>query len=222
MLRVLIAILCLGGPTLADELRYANSRFGTSASLPMDVAPLQAPENGDGYHFSRSGLEGTISIYGSHNIWGGGLAGYRKELSKSFETIIFNVSHRLSTDEILAFGHLKGLFYQEETIENMAKQCKDIINGENCLPSKVSAQLLYYYRSVVDSQTTPATVDLTIRELQILRCLISGASNTQIAEDMFISEFTVKSHLQKIFKKLCVKNRAQAASWARQHMNPIS
>jgi DNA-binding NarL/FixJ family response regulator len=141
---------------------------------------------------------------------------------KSFETIIFNVSHRLSTDEILAFGHLKGLFYQEETVENMAKQCKDIINGENCLPSKVSAQLLYYYRSVVDSQTTPATVDLTIRELQILRCLISGSSNTQIAEDMFISEFTVKSHLQKIFKKLCVKNRAQAASWARQHMNPIS
>ncbi|MCZ4295692.1 LuxR C-terminal-related transcriptional regulator [Vibrio sinaloensis] len=141
---------------------------------------------------------------------------------KSFETIIFNVTHPLSTDEVLAFGHLKGLFYQQDSIEYIAKRCKDIINGENCLPSKVCAQLLYYYRSVVDSQTAPATVDLTIRELQILRCLISGASNIQIAEDMFISEFTVKSHLQKIFKKLCVKNRAQAASWARQHMNPNS
>lgn len=141
---------------------------------------------------------------------------------KSFETIVFNVSHQLSTDEVLAFGHLKGLFYQKDSIEKIAHQCQDIINGENRLPSKVSAQLLYYYRSVVDSQTTPATVDLTIRELQILRCLITGASNTQIAEDMFISEFTVKSHLQKIFKKLCVKNRVQAASWARQHMHPLS
>ncbi|HAT85003.1 MAG TPA: hypothetical protein DCS30_02945 [Rhizobiales bacterium] len=102
MLRVLIAILCLGGPTLADELRYANSRFGTSASLPMDVAPLQAPENGDGYHFSRSGLEGTISIYGSHNIWGGGLAGYRKELSKSFETITYKAGKK---DWFVLSGH---------------------------------------------------------------------------------------------------------------------
>ncbi len=141
---------------------------------------------------------------------------------KSFETIIFNVSHRLTTDELLAFGHLKAVFYQDVDIEQLVKGYEGVINGETWLPRKVTAQLLFHYRNVVDTHTTPATVDLTTREMQILRCLMSGASNTQIADDMFISEFTVKSHLQKVFKKLSVKNRVQAAAWAKQHMRPLS
>ncbi|WCP66778.1 LuxR C-terminal-related transcriptional regulator [Vibrio tubiashii] len=141
---------------------------------------------------------------------------------KSFETIIFNVSHRLTTDELLAFGHLKAVFYQDIDIEQLVKGYEGVINGETWLPRKVTAQLLFHYRNVVDTHTTPATVDLTTREMQILRCLMSGASNTQIADDMFISEFTVKSHLQKVFKKLSVKNRVQAAAWAKQHMRPMS
>ncbi|KGY11130.1 LuxR family transcriptional regulator [Vibrio tubiashii] len=141
---------------------------------------------------------------------------------KSFETIIFNVSHRLTTDELLAFGHLKGVFYQGSDIKHLVNGYEGVINGETWLPRKVTAQLLFHYRNVVDTHTTPATVDLTTRELQILRCLMSGASNTQIADDMFISEFTVKSHLQKVFRKLSVKNRVQAAAWAKQHMRPLS
>ena len=141
-------------------------------------------------------------------------------VNRSLETIIFNVPCRLTTDELLAFGHLKGIFSQNAAIDDIARGCEGIINGENWLPRKVDAQLLFYYRSVVETQTAPATVDLTAREIQILRCLMIGASNTQIAEDMFISEFTVKSHLQKIFKKLSVRNRVQAAAWAKQHMHP--
>lgn len=137
---------------------------------------------------------------------------------KAFETIVFNVTHRLTTDELLVFGHLKGLFYRDCPIEQLVKGYEGVINGDNWLPRKVSAQLLFHYRKVVDTHTTPATVDLTTRELQILRCLMAGSSNTQIADDMFISEFTVKSHLQKVFKKLSVKNRVQAAAWAKQHM----
>ncbi|MCG9598783.1 LuxR C-terminal-related transcriptional regulator [Vibrio sp. Isolate25] len=138
--------------------------------------------------------------------------------NKMFETIIFNVEKRLTTEELLRFGNLKALFYQEESIEAVAKGCGEVINSQNWLPRKVAAQLLHYYRHVVLSQTAPATVDLTAREIQILRCLKTGASNMQIAEDLFISEFTVKSHLYQIFKKLSVKNRVQAIAWANQHM----
>ncbi|WP_025575228.1 response regulator transcription factor, partial [Vibrio parahaemolyticus] len=66
--------------------------------------------------------------------------------------------------------------------------------------------------------TAPATVDLTIRELQVLRCLQAGASNSQMAEELFVSEFTIKSHLYQIFKKLSVKNRVQAIAWADQNL----
>tara|TARA_Y100001956_G_scaffold82830_1_gene105999 strand:- start:9345 stop:9989 length:645 start_codon:yes stop_codon:yes gene_type:complete len=138
--------------------------------------------------------------------------------NKTFENIIINVECRLTTDEILNFGHLKGLFYENDSIDVISRGCSEIINGENWLPRKVAAQLLFHYRNMVETQSAPATVDLTTREIHILRSLMTGASNSQIADDQFISEFTVKSHLYQIFKKLCVKNRVQAAAWARQHL----
>ncbi|HAS62966.1 MAG TPA: helix-turn-helix transcriptional regulator [Vibrio sp.] len=138
--------------------------------------------------------------------------------NKIFETVIFNVERRLTTDELLSFGNLKALFYKNDDITDVAFGCGEVINSQNWLPRKVAAQLLHYYRHVIDSQTSPATVDLTTREIQILRSLKTGASNNQIAEDLFISEFTVKSHLYQIFKKLSVKNRVQAISWAKQHL----
>lgn len=137
---------------------------------------------------------------------------------KIFEIIIFNVDRRLTTDELLNFGNLKALFYKNESSDKIALGCGEVINSQNWLPRKVAAQLLHHYRHVIDSQTSPATVDLTTREIHILQSLTTGASNIQIAEDLFISEYTVKSHLYQIFKKLSVKNRVQAISWAKQHL----
>jgi DNA-binding NarL/FixJ family response regulator len=104
---------------------------------------------------------------------------------KNFETIIFNVPKRLTTDELLSFGQLKGLFYKEDSTESIAEGLKEIVNGQNWLPRNVTSQLLHSYRNVISSHTTPATVDLTIRELQVLRCLQAGASNCQMAEELF-------------------------------------
>lgn len=57
---------------------------------------------------------------------------------------------------------------------------------------------------------------LTMRETEILRYLVQGLSNQQIAEALVISETTVKNHLAHIFKKLNVSNRTQAAYFAQK------
>ncbi|MGR5542980.1 response regulator transcription factor, partial [Vibrio campbellii] len=56
-------------------------------------------------------------------------------------------------------------------------------------------------------------VDLTASELQVLRHL-ADATNKEIADLLCVTEFTIKSHLQQIFRKLSVKNRSQAIAWA--------
>ncbi|EOH0512996.1 LuxR C-terminal-related transcriptional regulator [Vibrio fluvialis] len=138
--------------------------------------------------------------------------------SPHLETILFQVGKRLCTDDLLSFGNLKGLFYQPSEPEQIARGLAEIINGQNWLPHHVSSQLLHYYRHIFQNHHTKATIELTTRELQILRSLKTGASNMQMAESLFISEFTVKSHLYQIFKKLSVKNRTQAIAWANQNL----
>jgi LuxR family maltose regulon positive regulatory protein len=56
---------------------------------------------------------------------------------------------------------------------------------------------------------------LTVREYQILQLLAAGHRNRDIAEKIFLSEFTVKSHLQKIYAKLDTKGRTETLAIAR-------
>ena len=59
-------------------------------------------------------------------------------------------------------------------------------------------------------------VPLTQREREILACVAKGDNNSDISEKLFIREVTVKTHLNKIFKKLNVTNRTQAVLVAMQ------
>jgi DNA-binding NarL/FixJ family response regulator len=52
---------------------------------------------------------------------------------------------------------------------------------------------------------------LSKRELEVLQWLASGASNREIAHNLYIAESTVKRHVYNIFGKLYVRNRTQAA-----------
>lgn len=59
--------------------------------------------------------------------------------------------------------------------------------------------------------------DLTRRELEVLRLLVNGCSNPEIAERLVVSRATVKTHVRNILSKLGVSNRAGAISLALQH-----
>jgi DNA-binding NarL/FixJ family response regulator len=63
---------------------------------------------------------------------------------------------------------------------------------------------------------TPIT-GLTVRELEILRLVAAGASNSVIGRELWITEQTVKFHLSNVFRKLGVSNRTQASHHAYVH-----
>ena len=67
--------------------------------------------------------------------------------------------------------------------------------------------------SMKDRSSNPA-VDLTPRELQVLRHVGYGLSNEEIARSMGISIETIKEHVQNILRKMGVQDRTQAAVWA--------
>jgi ATP/maltotriose-dependent transcriptional regulator MalT len=57
---------------------------------------------------------------------------------------------------------------------------------------------------------------LTEREMEVLRFIAEGLSNHDIAVQLFVGVSTVKTHINHLFSKLCVKNRTQAVARARE------
>ena len=74
--------------------------------------------------------------------------------------------------------------------------------GDTYLPPEISSKVIAAMRN--------PSPKLTRRERDVVKLLATGASNAQIAQELFVTEATVKSHLVNVFTKLGVDSRARA------------
>lgn len=88
--------------------------------------------------------------------------------------------------------------------------------GEKVMPTRLADELPFQVSTYGndDSERGWADAHLSVREIEILRCLIMGHPNKIISRQLDISEATVKVHVKAILRKLAVQNRTQAAIWA--------
>jgi DNA-binding NarL/FixJ family response regulator len=63
----------------------------------------------------------------------------------------------------------------------------------------------------------PASLNLSVREVEVLDCVSQGLSNKEIADALFITEQTVKNHMTSVLRKLGVHDRVQAVLYAVKH-----
>ncbi len=71
--------------------------------------------------------------------------------------------------------------------------------------------------AVAPTQDVANQFDLTEREIDVLRLISTGATNKEIAEELVISEGTVKNHVSNILSRLALRDRTQAAIFAREN-----
>jgi DNA-binding NarL/FixJ family response regulator len=71
--------------------------------------------------------------------------------------------------------------------------------------------------STMNNAASPRPADLTGREVEVLRLIARGATNREIAEQLVISEGTVKNHISNILSRLGLRDRTQAAIYAREN-----
>lgn len=118
---------------------------------------------------------------------------------------------------IHSFGAgIDGVLVREVSCEQLAGALKLIALGQRMVPSEIVDSLgeLHWRRTSGDWETTRASVKLSDREIEILKCLVAGEANKVISRRLHITEATVKVHIKAILRKLHVMNRTQAAIWA--------
>lgn len=141
-----------------------------------------------------------------------------KEEFNNISIVVTHTPRKVKTTELIALGNLKGVFYQNQSLAEIAQGLQTLEKGQNWLSRETSTQLLEYYHSVVVRFSPPHSVRLTRRELEVLGKMRVGMSNAELADHLFLSEHTIKSHLYKIYKKLNIESRDQAVEWAHHFM----
>ncbi len=146
---------------------------------------------------------------------------YFKDSNKVLGTIMLNLEHELEVEELASWPNMKGIFGSKDTLDKVCQGLNAIVKGDNWLSRRHLEKLLTYYKEKERSYILEPNVDveLTRREVQVLKVLRDGGSNMEIADSLFISEHTIKSHLYNIFRKIEVKNRTQATMWAKKNLD---
>jgi two-component system nitrate/nitrite response regulator NarL len=109
-----------------------------------------------------------------------------------------------------------GYLLQTICCDGLASAIELLSLGEKILPSQMAGALaaLRARPPSLEWDANRAGVNLSSREVDILRCLVAGEANKLISRHLGITEATVKVHVKAILRKLNVANRTQAAIWA--------
>jgi len=97
----------------------------------------------------------------------------------------------------------------------LAESLRKAARGESVLHSQIAARMIAEVRAAKRT-VPPAFAELTPRELEVLQLLAEGQSNTAIAEQLVLSEKTVRGYTSNILSKLQMEDRTQAAVFAWQ------
>jgi len=91
---------------------------------------------------------------------------------------------------------------------------RGIYQLDSSVAGKLVGMLDYRPERVSAASTLPLDADLTERELEVLRLIGTGATNREIADQLVVSEGTVKNHVSNILGRLGLRDRTQAALYA--------
>ncbi|WP_261885372.1 LuxR C-terminal-related transcriptional regulator [Vibrio pomeroyi] len=142
----------------------------------------------------------------------------RDDVASNVHEVLLNTPDDFPHSEMLKWQYLVGIFYTSDTLEKLVAGFNCILQGEMWMSRKLIYKYIRFYRDRQCAKTSPNYLKLTKREQQIIKLLGDGASNTQIADTLYVSENTVKAHLHNTFKKIKVKNRLQALIWVKNNI----
>ncbi len=151
---------------------------------------------------------------------GSGVDATRAILADHPETSIVFLTVHEGDDEL--FGAIrsgaKGYLLKNIPVSKMLAALRGMLRGEAPLSRTMTGRLLAAITTPAtsSSQHGMRTTTLTDREIQVLQQMVTGATNQEIADRLFVSVNTVKNHVHNILEKLDLHDRRTAVRYARE------
>ncbi len=150
----------------------------------------------------RSGIEATQRI--------------KEEMPHVKIVVLTNSDEEADLYEAIKAG-ASGYLLKEISSEEVADAIRSVVQGHSRISPAMASKLLTEFQAMskrTDDRQPLAPPKLTERELQILRLVAKGLGNRDIAQQLFISENTVKNHIRNILEKLQLHSRMEAVIYA--------
>ena len=139
------------------------------------------------------------------------LAGIRTDHPGTEVVVLTTYSDDDSVLSALRAG-ARGFLTKDADAESIGRALQAAAAGQSIVDADVQRRLIE--GAAAPKPADPADTGLTPREIEVLRLIADGLSNTEIARHLVVSEATVKTHINHLFAKANLRDRAQAVAYA--------
>ena len=196
----------------SDPVRFVGFRAWLSAESDFELESVALAEIGD------QGAAADLVLLGSHP---------GKSVIEALTTVkarrpglnVIVTGSNLDDAAILkaVSAGAKGCVDEAASVSELVQAIRTVLTGSVWAPRRVLSMLVdQAYRSS-EKGVSPARRPFTSREKEVLRMLVAGCSNKEIAAPLGIEERTVKAHVGKLFQKAGVSNRIMLSVYAITH-----
>jgi DNA-binding NarL/FixJ family response regulator len=208
---------------LVDDQPLFRRALATLISAQFDMTVVGEGENGRDALDKVRALQPDLVVMDVNMPNASGVDGVNAIRAAGFTTPIVMLT--VSEDDDDLFESIKaganGYLLKNVRPEQLFEDLRGVMHGEAPIAPAVASKLLDALRtgglparSSGTSATAPQDSVLTRREAEILQLVAAGMSNKEIANELTITEGTVKNHVHNSLEKLHLTNRVQAAAYA--------
>lgn len=205
---------------LVDDHHLVKDGIGAMLGLEPDLAVVGTANNGEAAIEQVAALQPDVVLMDVQMPVMNGSTATRIICERFPDTKVLVLStyddDRYIAESIQAGA--RGYLLKDMPSEELAEAIRLTQRGYAQLAPGLLEKLLHRPATGSDSNraepATTAEAGLTTRELEVMKLVGTGATNREIAQQLFISEGTVKTHVTSIFNRLNLKNRAQLAIYA--------
>ncbi|HHU50990.1 MAG TPA: response regulator transcription factor [Firmicutes bacterium] len=192
---------------IVDDHPFVREGLKTYLGTDPEIQVVGEAGNGENALPALKELDPDVAIIDLHLPKMSGVEIIKAIKESQLHTQVIILSSFCEDEEIIAAIDAGALSYllKDSSPEKLLEAVKAAQRGEPVLHPRIVKKLMQRV-SRKELQTEP----LTLKETEVLRELVKGKSNKEIAADLFISETTVKTHVSNILQKLGVKDRTQA------------